>query len=210
MVAVAEHVGTTQTAVRTRQDRPTTRKRQTRAEQPIRNSAVGVIAGSFAESVIRIWGEERIGEYLGASDARRHLWHACLGSEHPHFQAQSVVSCQRLYRRFKRARGKDLVAQAFGCRPLGLLSALGRLGAAAKSPETYRALVRALDHGGSGAKFLMHSPHLHDSLIHALATLPPAMNTKPLISLFEHGEDRTWRPGCIRLDGSTDRTGERD
>jgi len=134
MVAVAEHVGTTQTASRTRQDRPI-RKRQTGAQQPIRNSAVKVIAGSFSESVIRIWGEDRIGEYLGASDARRHLWHACLASEHPHIQAQSVVSCQRLYRQFKRARGKDLVAQAFGCRPLGLLSALGRLGAEARAPE---------------------------------------------------------------------------
>src|SRR5215212_4515176 len=106
----------------------------------------------------------------------------------PSLQARSVVSCQRLYRQFKRARGKDLVEQAFGCRPLGLLSALGRLGAAARSPETYRALVRALDHGGPGAKFLMHSPHLPDALIHALATLPPAINTKPLISLLRTGK----------------------
>ena len=146
MVALAEHVGTTQTTTRTRPSR-STRKRQTGAPQPIRNSAVRVIAGSFAQSVILIWGEDRIGEYLGASDARRNLWHACLASEHSHFQAKSAVSCRRLYRQFKRARGKDLVAQAFGCRPIGLLSALGRLGAAARSPETYRALVRALENG---------------------------------------------------------------
>jgi hypothetical protein len=114
MVAV-EQVSTKHASTRQCQS---VRKRQKRTEQPIRNSAVKVIAGSFAESVIRIWGEDRIGEYLGASDARRHLWHACLASEHPHFKTQSVVSCQRLYRQFKRARGKDLVAQAFGCRPL--------------------------------------------------------------------------------------------
>jgi hypothetical protein len=185
MVALAEQVETKHAL--TRQNR-STRKRQKRTEQPIRNSAVRVIAGSFAESVIRIWGEDRIGEYLGASDARRHLWHTCLASEHPHFQARSVVSCQRLYRQFARARGKDLVAQAFGCRPVGLLSALARLGAAARSPEVYRALVGALDHGGAGAKFLMHSPQLPDSLIHALAILPPALNTKPLISLLSTGK----------------------
>jgi hypothetical protein len=34
----------------------------------------------------------------------------------------------------------------------------------------------------------MHSPQLHDSLIHALATLPPAMNTKRLISLLSTGK----------------------
>ena len=34
----------------------------------------------------------------------------------------------------------------------------------------------------------MHSPQLPDSLIHALATLPPAMNTKRLISLLSTGK----------------------
>ena len=42
-----------------------TLNRQTQAQYPTRNSAARVIAGPFAESVLRIWGEERIGEYLG-------------------------------------------------------------------------------------------------------------------------------------------------
>jgi hypothetical protein len=43
------------------------------------NSVVECIAGPFVECVERIW-EAKLGEYLSASDARRHLWHACLAS----------------------------------------------------------------------------------------------------------------------------------
>jgi hypothetical protein len=69
-----------------------------------------VIAGSFAESFVR-----RIGEYLGASDARLHLWHACLASEHPHFQVRSVSPVSGCIGTSKGLAPRTWWRKRFGC-----------------------------------------------------------------------------------------------
>src|SRR5215203_2193361 len=101
---------------------------------PPTNSVVECIAGPFAERVERIW-EAKLGEYLSASDARRHLWHACLASGHPTFRPRSVASARRLYERVTYAPGRELAAQAYGECPPGLLRSLGRLGASRAAPK---------------------------------------------------------------------------
>ena len=58
------------------------------------NSVVECTAGPFVECVERIW-EAKLGEYLSASDARRHLWHACLASGHSTFQPRSAAAAKR-------------------------------------------------------------------------------------------------------------------
>jgi hypothetical protein len=111
------------------------------------NSVVELVAGGYVKAVNRIWGA-KVGEYLSAPDARRHLWHACFASGHPSFRWQTAAAATRLYDRLTYAPGKELSAQAYGDSPPGLLGCLGRLGAEARSGYTYRALVQVLQRGG--------------------------------------------------------------
>jgi hypothetical protein len=150
------------------------------------NSVVEFIAGPFVECVERIW-EAKLGEYLSASDARRHLWHACLASGLPTFRPRSAAAAKRSYDRLTYAPGKELAAQAYGECPPGLLRSLGRLGAEPRRPEIYRALVQILQRGGPSAKAVMHSAQLSDELIRALATLPTGMASKRAIGLVVRG-----------------------
>ena len=55
------------------------------------NSVVELVAGRYVKAVDRIWGA-KVGEYLSAPDARRHLWHACFASGHPSFRWQTAAA----------------------------------------------------------------------------------------------------------------------
>src|SRR5215207_6766294 len=76
------------------------------------SSIVDLVAREFAEAVSRIWSGRRRGEYLAALDARRHLWHACLASNHPAFQPTNSSTVESVYQRLTFERGKTLLAQA--------------------------------------------------------------------------------------------------
>ena len=65
---------------------PTKRKVRKTVAPPVSNSVVEFVAGGCVKAVNRIWGA-KVGEYLSAPDARRHLWHACFASGHPSFRA---------------------------------------------------------------------------------------------------------------------------
>ena len=151
------------------------------------NSVVELVAGRYVKAVNRIWGT-KVGEYLSAPDARRHLWHACFASGHPSFRWQTAAAATRLYDRLTYAPGKELAAQAYGDCPPGLLRCLGRLGAQPRSGSTYRALVQVLQRGGPCAKALVHSTEIPDELIHAFATLPAGMASKRTIGLVMRGQ----------------------
>src|SRR5215213_6770252 len=163
------------------------RRKVRKTAPPASNSVVELVAGRYVKAVNRIWGA-KVGEYLSAPDARRHLWHACFASGHPSFRWQTAAAATRLYDRLTYASGKELAAQAYGDCPPGLLRCLGRLGAQPRSGYTYRALVQVLQRGGPCAKALVHSAEIGDELIHALATLPAGMASKRTIGLVMGGQ----------------------
>src|SRR4051794_12513448 len=51
------------------------------AVPPVKNGIIAWVAGPFATQVSQIWSGDRIKEYLTATDARRHVWHAWLSSD---------------------------------------------------------------------------------------------------------------------------------
>lgn len=155
---------------------------------PGKNSIAALVAGSFAEQVNQIWAGERLKEYLTATDARRHVWHAWLASEAMAFHVRNPMTVELAYSRLTYAKGKDLILQAYACQPAGFVRILGRLGTQARPPEVYRALVRALDADGPGAKLLRHSSELSDDLIVAVSSLPAGLNVKPVLDLFKAGK----------------------
>ena len=156
---------------------PKRRKVRKTVAPPVSNSVVELVAGRYVKAVDRIWGA-KVGEYLSAPDARRHLWHACFAPGHPSFRWQTAAAATRLYDRLTYAPGKELASQAYGDCPPGLLRCLGRLGAQPRSGSTYRALVQVLQRGGPCAKALVHSTEIPDELVHAFATLPAKMASK--------------------------------
>lgn len=151
-------------------------------------SVIRLVAGSFAEPVSQIWSGERIKEYLTAPDARRHLWHVWLSSERMVFAASNCMSTDLAYGRLTFLKGRDLTIEAYGHQPPGLAKALSRLGAEARTPEFYRALVRALSTNGAGAKFLQHTPDLSDDLVLALSALPARLITKGFVKLLTRSQ----------------------
>jgi hypothetical protein len=157
------------------------------AAPPGKNSIVALVAGPFAAQVSQIWSGDRLKEYLTATDARRHVWHAWLASEAMAFHVRNPMTVELAYSRLTFAKGKDLILQAYACQPAGMIRTLGRLGTQARPPEIYRALVRALDMEGPGAKLLRHTSDLSDELILGVAALPAGLNVKPVLDLFKAG-----------------------
>lgn len=135
------------------------------------NSAATLLAGSFANDVAAIWAGERRNEYLTAPDARRHVWHAWLAAH----EIATAATAEASYEHLMHARGRVLMADAYGACPAGLLSALGRLGPQARHPKAYRALVDLLARGGAAAKHVCHAKEITDGLIVGLAALPERM-----------------------------------
>jgi hypothetical protein len=152
------------------------------------NGIVQLVAGSFATEVIQIWSGHRITEYLTATDTRRHLWHACLSSERLAFRVNNRMSAELAYARLTYVKGRDLIDEAYACYPLGVMKALGRLGAAARSPRVYRALIQALCAEGAGAKLLWHSSHLSDEIILGVSLLPSGLKAQAVLDLFKEGK----------------------
>lgn len=157
------------------------------AAPPGKNGIIALVAGSFATQVSQIWSGDRLKEYLTATDARRHVWHAWLASEAMAFRVRNPMTVELAYSRLTYAKGKDLIVQAYACQPAGIISTLGRLGTEARPPEIYRALVRALEMEGPSAKLLRHTSDLSDDLILGVAAIPVGLNVKPVLDLYKGG-----------------------
>lgn len=150
---------------------------------PIRTSgALELVAGPFRDAIARIWVDQDIGGYLLADNARRHVWHACLSSIYGTFSADRGDAAM-IYDRFKTWRGKNLIIQAYGCKPRGLIQVLGRLGAHPRPPEIYRSLVSIMEAQGCAAKLLMHTQQPSDAVISTLERLPVSVGWKTLRAL---------------------------
>jgi hypothetical protein len=151
---------------------------------PIRMpSALELVAGPFRDAIAKIWIDQDIGEYLLADNSRRHLWHACLSSGHGTFSSDRGDAAM-IYDRFKTWKGKNLIIQAYGCKPRGLIQVLSRLGAPPRSPEIYRSLVSIMETEGCAAKMLMHAQKPSDAAISTLERLPKTVGWKTLRALY--------------------------
>ncbi|MBA3810652.1 MAG: hypothetical protein H0X27_03215 [Caulobacteraceae bacterium] len=161
-----------------------------REVEPFRglNTVADFISGDFSGDVAAIWRGNRVGEYLAASDARRHIWHAWLAGPASGAVQGDAVSAERAYRLLSSTSGRALMAQAYGLCPPGLVKSLGRLGAPARRRGAYRALVKVLAGGGPAAKHVHHAKALADELLLGLATLPRDFaSAGPAIQLFLEG-----------------------
>lgn len=151
-------------------------------------SALEVIGGPFREAIAKIWVDYDLGEYLIANSARRHLWHACLSSTYGTFNP-ACCDAALIYERFKTWRGKNLIVQAYGCMPRGLIQVLGRLGPLPRSPEIYRSLVSIMESEGCAAKLLMHTQRPSDAIISTLERMPKTVGWKTLRALYPQFEE---------------------
>ncbi len=151
------------------------------------NTVTKLIAGPFAKEVAQIWPGPRLGEYLTATDTRRHVWHLWFSSRRMSFRPDNPMSTELAYAQLTFGRSKDLITQATGSQPAGLIRALGRLGPKARPARVYRALATILATDGPGAKFIRHAAVLPDDLILGLATLPPGLEAKSVLRLFQKG-----------------------
>jgi hypothetical protein len=138
------------------------------------SDVVRLVAGPFHDTVVAIWSGAKVGEYLLAPAARRHVWHAWLAARSDLARA----SPEDVRRQLVSASARVLLAEAHGRVPPGLVRALGRLGPRAQPQRTYAELARVLVEGGPGAKFVCHAERLDAETIAVLAALPAVLRLK--------------------------------
>ncbi len=157
----------------------------TEPSRPAPSSVVRLAAGEFAAVAVRIWRGPRLAEFLTASDRRRHTWLCWLAGQPEDEHAGSEAAADAAYRRLTRAKGKELVADAHGSAPRGIVAALGQVGAAPRRRGVYLALVRALARDDLGAKVLRRRPQLSDAFIVVVAALPTRLQTEAILGAFD-------------------------
>lgn len=140
-------------------------RRSPRRAQPANaaSGTISLIAGSFDHRIARVWGD-RIAEYLLAPDSRRHVWHCWLASPTANLDRPD------LYQFLTFARSKQIIPDGYGWSPPGLLSALSKLGARARSKEFYAALFEVLARGGPVAVHIQHMTQIEDQAVSAWAS----------------------------------------
>lgn len=142
---------------------------------PFTSRVLDIVAGPYADAVSQIWAGPRAAEYLTAPDLRRHVWHACLASPFGMFIV-ARDGAELLYARMTAMKSRDLIVQAYGARPPGVLGVMRRLGPAPRNPDIYQLLIAAMEQGGVGARQLMHHPAPTDAWIETIAALPPTIS----------------------------------
>ena len=152
------------------------------------NSLVECAAADFAPLVRQIWAGPRINEYLSATDGRRHIWHACLSSPKSASRTNNQLFAALAYKQMTFLKGEDLIEQAYGCRPAGIVAALGKLGARARFNHVYHALIRVMAAGGPAARFLQHQKLIPDETIVGLSLIPPRIEIKTVINMLKKGD----------------------
>ncbi len=143
-----------------------------RAAPPPQPGSVEALAGVFIAEVRRIWEDRNVGDYLAASEARRHVWHCWMASERDTIERRFRAFPALALRRLTAHKARDLLAGAYGSCPPGLVKALGRCGPEARSREFYRNLVLALKGEPGRAKAVWHAPVLTDALVLEATSLP--------------------------------------
>jgi hypothetical protein len=150
------------------------------------NDVVRLVAGPFHDSIVGIWSGARIGDYLLASAARRHVWHAWLAARGD--LARS--SPDEVRRHLVSASARALLGEAHGDVPPGLIRAPGRLGPRAQPRRTYSELAAVLADGGPGAKLVRHAESLDARTLSVLAALPAALRLKTIAARCKIDEAR--------------------
>ncbi|ESX91360.1 hypothetical protein [Mesorhizobium sp. LSHC412B00] len=126
-------------------------------------SIVALLARKHSAQVLSIWPNDRICEYLLASDSRRHTWHAWLA-------AHDTINVVETYRFLSFANSRQILIDAFGSCPPGMISALGKLGPYARSKHVYVALHQALMAAGPLANHVCQATEFRDDDILSLAS----------------------------------------
>lgn len=104
-------------------------------------------------------------EYLLASDSRRHIWHAWLA-----VHGAAKHDAAETYRFFTFAKSRQILTNAFGSCPAGMVSGLGKFGPYARPKHAYIALHKVLSAGGPLANHICQSAKVLDDDFVALAT----------------------------------------
>ena len=145
----------------------------------MKSDVATLIAGEFFALVASVWPEERIKDYLLATAARRHVWHAWLAAQDETALANPQAACRHL----TLGSAAKLLGEVHEQVPQGLIRALGRLGPLAQPRQAYSDLAMVLAEGGRGAKLLRHAKSIDANLLSVLVALPPVLR---LISIVGH------------------------
>lgn len=128
-------------------------------------SIVPLLARQDSDQVLSIWQNDRISEYLLASDSRRHTWHAWMA-----VHGTAICDVAKTYRYFTFAKSRQILTDAFGSCPAGMVSALGKFGPFARPRYAYIALHEVLSAGGPLANHIYQSSKVLDDDLVSLAT----------------------------------------
>ncbi|SFD04560.1 hypothetical protein [Devosia psychrophila] len=152
------------------------------------SSVLQLLAGEFEQQVRAIWAGNKLSEYLCATDARRHVWHSWLSGPLNNSLDRNRSSMALAHKLLTYTRGRDLIFHAYGIVPQGVMRALAKLGAVARSADVYKCLIKVLlANDKAVAKLMHHVPRIEDETIRGLAMLPPGMTTKSTLDLFRSG-----------------------
>ncbi|TPM21720.1 hypothetical protein [Mesorhizobium sp. B2-3-5] len=127
-------------------------------------SIIDFMARHDSAQVRLIWQNDRICEYLLASDSRRHTWHAWLAVH------GTVRDAAEMYRFLTFAKSREILKDTFGNCPPGIVSALGKFGPFARPQRTYFSLHQVLSAGGSLANHVHQSSKIEDDELMAFAS----------------------------------------
>lgn len=125
------------------------------------------IAGEFTPSILAIWSERDLGEYLMATSAQRHVWHAVLSASN---HALPPMEERRDW--LTQSKRKDLLRVAFGACPPGMVRLLSKLTPRAESADFYRAVHSALSRGDVLTRILQHAHTIDRRIVLGVANLP--------------------------------------
>ncbi|MBZ9815756.1 hypothetical protein [Mesorhizobium sp. CA7] len=128
-------------------------------------SIVALLARQDSTQVLSIWQNDHVCEYLLASDSRRHTWHAWLAVHGAH-----IRDVAETYRFLTFAKSRQILTDAFGSCPAGMVSTLGKFGPHARPKYAYVALHEVLFAGGSLANHVCQSAKIPDDELVALAS----------------------------------------
>ena len=163
------------------------------------DDVVTLIAGEFSELITAIWPGERIKDYLLATAARRHVWHAWLAAREVTALADPEAACRHL----TLGSAAKLLGEVHEQVPTGLIRALGRLGPLAQPRQAYSDLAMVLAEGGRGAKLLRHAKSIDAKLLSVVVALPPILRLMSLANSCDI-DDARYLNWLFRAAGAAD------
>ncbi|TIV19501.1 MAG: hypothetical protein E5V95_08460 [Mesorhizobium sp.] len=128
-------------------------------------SIIALLARDDSPRVLSIWQNERVCEYLLAPDSRRQAWHAWLA-----FPGAATNDVTETYRFLTFAKSRQILTDAFGSCPAGMVSALGKFGPFARPKHAYSALYKMLTAGGPLANHACQSAKINDDDLVVMAS----------------------------------------